>query len=104
LFVDAAWHNADLGLAWEITPGQLGPMSRDLDLLTTLHTLTMSLVGIPSVMQMIRGSRRLPPPEWHRRQTRRHEDHGGIGPGLFYRLGYGVKYRQPSCVEPPCLE
>src|SRR6202522_3851009 len=44
-----------LALPGEITPGQLGPMSRDFDLLTTLHTLTMSLVGIPSVMQMIRG-------------------------------------------------
>src|ERR1700677_2316722 len=45
-----------LALPGEITPGQLGPMSRDFDSRKTLHTLTMSLVGIPSVMQMIRGS------------------------------------------------
>src|ERR1700744_571932 len=44
-----------LGLPGEMTPGQSGPMSRDLDLLTTLHTLTMSLVGMPSVMQMMSG-------------------------------------------------
>src|SRR6201996_1256127 len=44
-----------LALPGEMTPGQLGPMSRDLDLLTTLHTLTMSLVGMPSVMQIMSG-------------------------------------------------
>src|SRR5580704_781506 len=45
-----------LALPGEMTPGQLGPMSRDLDVLTTLHTLTISLVGMPSVMQIISGS------------------------------------------------
>src|SRR5580704_13110536 len=45
-----------LAFPGEITPGQLGPMSRDLDVLTTLHTLTMSLVGMPSVMQIISGN------------------------------------------------
>src|ERR1700731_2610995 len=39
----------------EITPGQFGPTSRDLEPLTTSHTLTISMVGIPSVMQMTRG-------------------------------------------------
>src|SRR5580700_10783357 len=45
-----------LAFPGEMTPGQLGPMSLDLDVLTTLHTLTMSLVGIPSVMQIMSGS------------------------------------------------
>src|SRR6202451_3474108 len=44
-----------LALPGEMTPGQLGPINLDLDWRTTLHTLTMSLVGMPSVMQMIRG-------------------------------------------------
>src|SRR6202453_1935310 len=45
-----------LAFPGEITPGQLGPIRRDLELLSTLHTLTRSLVGIPSVMQIISGS------------------------------------------------
>src|SRR3984893_12748995 len=44
-----------LAFPGEMTPGQLGPMSRDLDVLTTLHTFTMSLVGMPSVIQIISG-------------------------------------------------
>ena len=28
-----------------------------------------------------------------RSKRRRHEDHGGVGPGLLDGLGYGVKYR-----------
>src|SRR5271155_3068999 len=44
-----------LAFPGEITPGQFGPIKRDFDLLTTLHTLTMSLVGMPSVMQIISG-------------------------------------------------
>src|SRR3984957_15758170 len=44
-----------LALPGEMTPGQLGPMSLDFDPLSTLHTLTMSLVGISSVMQIISG-------------------------------------------------
>src|SRR5580692_10702354 len=45
-----------LALPGEITPGQFGPMRRELELLSTLQTLTMSLIGMPSVMQMISGS------------------------------------------------
>src|SRR5271155_5185478 len=44
-----------LAFPGEITPGQLVPIRRDLDSLTTLHTLTMSLVGMPSVIQIISG-------------------------------------------------
>src|ERR1700744_2859844 len=43
-------------LPGEITPGQFGPTSLDFDCFTTLQTLTMSLVGMPSVIQIIRGS------------------------------------------------
>ena len=37
------------------TPGQLGPISRDLEPASERFTLTMSCTGMPSVMQMIRG-------------------------------------------------
>ncbi len=40
----------------EITPGQFGPISRELECFSTLQTFTMSLIGIPSVMQMISGT------------------------------------------------
>src|ERR1700735_150523 len=39
----------------EITPGQLGPISRDFDVFSFAHTLTMSRVGMPSVMHTISG-------------------------------------------------
>src|ERR1700749_2315852 len=45
-----------LALPGEITPGQFGPTNLDSDSFSTAQTLTMSLVGMPSVMQMIRGS------------------------------------------------
>ena len=35
------------------TPGQLGPISRDFDLSSRAFTLTMSITGMPSVMQTI---------------------------------------------------
>src|SRR6202022_702823 len=40
----------------EITPGQFGPISRDFEDFTTSHTFTISSTGMPSVMQMTRGS------------------------------------------------
>src|SRR5580658_5439949 len=39
----------------EITPGQLGPISRDCEFFSLAHTFTMSSVGMPSVMQTISG-------------------------------------------------
>src|SRR6201996_5200220 len=45
-----------LALPGEITPGQFGPMRRELEFLSTLQTLTISLTGMPSVMQMMSGS------------------------------------------------
>ena len=37
------------------TPGQLGPISRDLEPASARFTLTMSSTGMPSVMQTISG-------------------------------------------------
>ena len=36
-----------------MTPGQLGPISRDLEPCSTRFTFTMSSTGMPSVMQTI---------------------------------------------------
>ena len=38
-----------------ITPGQLGPMRRDFEPHSERFTLTMSITGMPSVMQTISG-------------------------------------------------
>ena len=38
-----------------ITPGQLGPISRDFEPDSARFTLTMSSTGMPSVMQTISG-------------------------------------------------
>ena len=38
-----------------ITPGQLGPISRDLEPDSARLTLTMSITGMPSVMQTMSG-------------------------------------------------
>src|ERR1700735_1368908 len=40
----------------EITPGQFGPTSRDFDPLTNSQTLTISSTGIPSVIQITKGT------------------------------------------------
>ena len=37
------------------TPGQFGPISRDFDRSSRALTLTMSITGMPSVMQTISG-------------------------------------------------
>ena len=39
-----------------MTPGQLGPTRRDLELPSARFTFTISSTGMPSVMQMMRGS------------------------------------------------
>src|SRR6185312_15422675 len=44
-----------LAMPGEITPGQLGPISRDFDAFSLAHTFTISSVGMPSVMQTISG-------------------------------------------------
>ena len=38
------------------TPGQFGPISRDLEPVSARLTLTMSSTGMPSVMQTISGT------------------------------------------------
>jgi hypothetical protein len=38
-----------------IIPGQLGPIILDLELFRATLTLTISIIGIPSVIQTIRG-------------------------------------------------
>ncbi len=45
-----------LALPGEITPGQFGPISRDLDPLTNSQTFTISSTGIPSVIQITKGT------------------------------------------------
>src|ERR1035437_4475561 len=44
-----------LALPGEMTPGQLGPISLDFEVLSLAQTLIMSSVGMPSVMQTISG-------------------------------------------------
>ncbi len=39
-----------------MTPGQLGPIRRDLEPASARFTFTMSTTGMPSVMQTISGS------------------------------------------------
>src|SRR5579863_4577930 len=44
-----------LALPGEMTPGQFGPMRRDVEDFSLAHTFTMSSVGIPSVMHTMSG-------------------------------------------------
>src|SRR6202034_2245532 len=44
-----------LALPGEMTPGQFGPISLESEFLILAQTFTMSSVGMPSVMQTIRG-------------------------------------------------
>src|SRR6202451_149192 len=91
-----------LAFPGEITPGQLGPIRRDLDLLTTLHTLTMSLVGIPSVMQMMSGR-----PASSASRMASAANGGGTkmtvtsAPVSETAFSTVSKTGQPSCVVPP---
>ncbi len=55
-------------------------------------TLTMSLTGMPSVMQTTRSSPASTPSRIaSAAKGGRHEDGGGGRPGLFHRLGDGVE-------------
>ena len=44
-----------LHLPGEITPGQFGPTSRELFVCRNFHAFTMSITGMPSVMQTMRS-------------------------------------------------
>src|ERR1700735_2576720 len=91
-----------LAFPGEMTPGQLGPIRRDFDLLTTLHTLTMSLVGIPSVMQIISGR-----PASSASRMASAANGGGtkmtvaLAPVFSTAWATVSKTGQPSCTVPP---
>src|ERR1041384_3244011 len=54
--MDMPRHDADFALAWCITPGQFGPTRRVAGLVFRYdHTRTISLTGMPSVMQTTSG-------------------------------------------------
>ena len=75
-------------------PGQLGPMRRQPLSFSAAMTLTMSRVGMPSVMHtatLTPGGRGLE--DRVRGEGRGHEDQGGVGPGVLNGLGHGVEYR-----------
>jgi hypothetical protein len=79
-----------------MTPGQFGPMSTDVGILpSAAFTRIMSCVGMPSVtatMTFDAGLGRLE--DAVGREGRRDEEHGGVGPGGFDGVGYGVEDRQ----------
>src|SRR3984957_16259839 len=91
-----------LALPGEITPGQFGPIRRDFESLITLHTLTISLVGIPSVMQMISGN-----PASSASRMASAANGGGtkitvaLAPVFSTAWATVSKTGQPSCVGPP---
>src|SRR6202051_2859306 len=86
----------------EITPGQFGPTSRDLEFFTTSHTLTISSVGMPSVMQMTRGISEPAAP-----RIPSAANGGGtkitvaFAPVSFTASSTVLKTGHPSCVVPP---
>src|SRR5260370_40119520 len=45
-----------LALPGEITPGQFGPISRDFEVFTNSQVFTISRTGIPSVIQITKGT------------------------------------------------
>ena len=85
-----------------MTPGQFGPTSRHLPPASAAFTRTMSLTGMPSVMQTIEadaGIRRLE--DRVRRERRRHVDHADVGLGRLHRVVHGVEYRPVEVRVPP---
>jgi len=94
-----------LALPGEMTPGQLGPMSRDFEFLSLAHTLTMSSVGMPSVMQTNeRNARVLRLENRIGGKRRRNENHGCVAPVFSTASATVLKTGQPSCVMPPLPE
>ena len=91
-----------LALPGEMTPGQLGPMSRDLEVLSLAQTLTMSSVGMPSVMQTMSG---MPASSASRMASA--ANGGGtkimvaLAPVSVTASATVLKTGQPSCVVPP---
>src|SRR5580658_5696064 len=86
----------------EITPGQLGPISRDFEVLSLAQTFTMSSVGMPSVMQTISGR-----PASSASRIASAANGGGtkitvaLAPVFSTASATVLKTGQPSCVVPP---
>src|ERR1039457_6222922 len=86
----------------EITPGQLGPMSRDCEVFSLAHTFTMSSVGIPSVMHTISGI-----PASSASRIASAANGGGtkiivaLAPVSFTASATVLNTGQPSCFVPP---
>src|ERR1700739_277719 len=89
-------------LPGEITPGQLGPMSRDFEVFSLVHTFTMSSVGMPSVMHTISGI-----PASSASRIASAANGGGtkiivaLAPVLATESAPVLNTGQPSCVVPP---
>src|SRR5580698_7890327 len=86
----------------EITPGQFGPISRVFVPFTNSQVFTMSRTGIPSVIQITRGT---PAAEASRIPSA--ANGGGtkitdtFAPVSFTASSTVLKTGQPSCVVPP---
>ena len=78
-----------------ITPGQLGPISIDLEPLRARFTRTMSATGMPSVMHTMRRNFRIDCfRDGVRGAGRRHVDDARVAAGLGARLRDGVEHRE----------
>ena len=91
-----------LALPGEMTPGQLGPTRREGEFLSLAQTLTMSSVGMPSVMQTMRA---IPASSASRMASA--ANGGGtkimvaLAPVAETESATVLNTGQPSCVEPP---
>src|SRR5208282_4700241 len=89
-------------LPGEITPGQFGPMRRDFEVLSLAQTFTMSSVGMPSVMQTMRGI-----PASSASRIASAANGGGtkimvaLAPVFATASATVLNTGQPSCVVPP---
>src|SRR5579863_3491947 len=91
-----------LALPGEMTPGQFGPMRRDVEDFSLAHTFTMSSVGIPSVMHTMSG---MPASSASRIASAANGGGtkiiGALAPVFATASATVLKTGQPSCVVPP---
>ena len=91
-----------LHLPGEMMPGQFGPISREFFVFRNSHAFTMSIVGMPSVMQTISGT-----PASAASMMASAAPGGGtkitvaLAPVLATASLTVLKIGQPSCVVPP---
>jgi len=78
LLVNAAGMMPILHLPGEMMPGQFGPIRRVFLKSTTEATRTMSMAGMPSVMQTMSGSSASAAPRWRLKRRVENENHGGV--------------------------